>query len=82
MSVIPKTIGLIAHAGKEGAAPLVRVITEELRSRKASFLMEKMTASLIGEPSSWDEISLSWEGMAAFCGLCIVQEDEFDRSLE
>ena len=54
MSAIPKTIGLIAHAGKEGAAPLVRVITEELRSRKASFLMEKMTASLIGEPSSWD----------------------------
>ena len=67
MSVIPKTIGLIAHAGKEGAAPLVRVITEELRSRKASFLMEKMTASLIGEPSSWDEISLAEQ-----CDLLLV----------
>jgi len=67
MSMIPKTIGLIAHTGKEGAAPLVRAITDELRSRKASFLIEKMTAALIGEASPYDEISL-----AEHCDLLLV----------
>ena len=67
MSMIPKNIGLIAHTGKEGAEPLVRAITRELRSRKAPFLMEKMTASLIGESISCDEISLAEQ-----CDLLLV----------
>ena len=67
MSAIPKTIGLISHAGKEGAIPLLSAITEELRRRKASFLMEKMTASLIGETSNDDETSLAEQ-----CDLLLV----------
>ena len=59
MSFIPKTIGLIAHAGKEGAVPLVRAVSKELKRRDATFLMEKMTASLIGELSALDEASLA-----------------------
>jgi NAD+ kinase len=61
------TIGLIAHAGKEGAEPLVRAVTEELKKRGATYLMEKMTASLIGESSPLDEAAL-----AQHCGLLLV----------
>jgi NAD+ kinase len=59
--------GLIAHADKGGAATLVRAITDELRCRNASFLLEKMTASLVGEHSNLDETEL-----AASCDLLIV----------
>jgi len=52
-------IGLIAHAGKEGAGPLVRSIVDELRRRGASFLLEKHTAVLIGEESFLDEATLA-----------------------
>ena len=55
----PKIIGVIAHAGKEGAAPVVRVVVSELRRRNVPFFLEKMTASLIGELSSHDESYLA-----------------------
>ena len=55
----PKVIGVIAHAGKEGAAPVVRVVVSELRRRNIPFFLEKMTASLIGELSSHDESYLA-----------------------
>jgi len=52
-------LGLIAHAGKEGAAPLVKAVAAELQRRGASFLLEKATASLIGTESSLDETALA-----------------------
>ena len=55
----PKVIGVIAHAGKEGAAPVVRAVVSELRRRNVPFFLEKMTASLIGELSSYDESYLA-----------------------
>jgi NAD+ kinase len=55
----PKVIGVIAHAGKEGAAPVVRAVVSELRRRNVPFFLEKMTASLIGELSSHDESYLA-----------------------
>ena len=55
----PKVIGVIAHAGKEGAAPVVRAVVSELRRRNIPFFLEKMTASLIGELSSYDESYLA-----------------------
>lgn len=63
----PKMIGLIAHAGKEGAASVVHSVVTELRKRNASFLMEKMTASLIGEDSQLDEAALAEQ-----CDLLLV----------
>ena len=55
----PKVIGVIAHAGKEGAAPVVRAVVSELRRRNVPFFLEKMTDSLIGELSSHDESYLA-----------------------
>ena len=52
-------IGLVAHAGKEGAADLVRRVASELRRRGAQFLMERLTAALIGETSPLDEAALA-----------------------
>lgn len=52
-------IGLIAHAGKEGAEPLVRAVAKELTVREARFLYERATAALIGEDSSLDEAALA-----------------------
>jgi NAD+ kinase len=52
-------IGLIAHAGKEGAAPLVRAIAEELTRRKAEFLYERTTGAIVGVNSSLDESALA-----------------------
>jgi NAD+ kinase len=60
-------LGLIAHAGKEGASELVRLLTNELRKRSASFLMEKSTAGLIGETSQLAEADLAEQ-----CDLLIV----------
>ena len=51
--------GLIAHAGKEGAEPLVRAVAKELRGRGAQFLFERATAALIGEDSLLDEAALA-----------------------
>ena len=67
MNPPPAMIGLIAHSGKEGAESVVRAVITELRRRKARFLMEKMTAALVGEPSSMDEATL-----AAECDLLLV----------
>jgi NAD+ kinase len=52
-------IGLIAHAGKEGAEPLVRAVAKELTGRGARFLFERSTAALIGEDSPLDEAALA-----------------------
>jgi NAD+ kinase len=52
-------IGLIAHAGKEGAEPLVRSVAKELTGRGARFLFERSTAALIGEDSPLDEAALA-----------------------
>jgi NAD+ kinase len=52
-------IGLVAHAGKEGAAPLVRSVVAELERRKTPYLMEAATAALLGHPQGLDEITLA-----------------------
>ena len=52
-------IGLIAHAGKEGAGSLVRSVSEELKRRGAEFLFEHSTGALVGEESPLDEASLA-----------------------
>lgn len=52
-------IGLIAHAGKEGAAPLVRAVAEELTRRKVRFLFERATGAIAGVDSSLDEAALA-----------------------
>ncbi len=52
-------IGLIAHAGKEGAGPLVKAVSEELQRRKVPFLMEKATAALLGDHSGLEEPALA-----------------------
>jgi NAD+ kinase len=67
MTPQPKVIGVIAHVGKEGASSVVHAVVTELRRRNAPFLMEKMTASLIGETSSLDET-----GLAEQCDLLLV----------
>jgi len=60
-------IGLIAHAGKEGAGNLVQTITTELDRRQAHYLLEKQTAALVGKITDLDENTL-----AAKCDLLIV----------
>jgi len=52
-------IGLIAHAGKEGAEPLVRAVAKELTVRGVRFLFERATAALIGQDSLLDEAALA-----------------------
>jgi len=52
-------IGLIAHAGKEGAALLVRAVAEELTRRKAEFLYERTTGAIVGVDSPLDESALA-----------------------
>src|SRR3981081_3524359 len=42
----PKTIGLIAHAGKRGVAELVSAIADEFARLSMSILLEKETAAL------------------------------------
>ena len=53
------TIGLIAHAGKEGSGHLVSLLTGELKRRNAPYLLEQATAALIGEASGLDEKELT-----------------------
>lgn len=53
------TVGLIAHAGKEGAAPLVRAVVAELERRNAPYFLEAATAALLGTATGLDEISLA-----------------------
>ena len=44
----PKTIGLIAHTGKKGAAELVQGVADEFGRFSIAVLMEKETAALAG----------------------------------
>jgi NAD+ kinase len=46
----PKTIGLIAHTGKEGVAELTRTLASELERAKLIVLLETETAALAGLP--------------------------------
>ncbi|MFZ4115282.1 MAG: NAD(+)/NADH kinase [Chthoniobacterales bacterium] len=64
---VPITIGLIAHTKKEGAAPAVRLVIEELQRQHLSFFMEHKTAELVGESSPLDELSLAKQ-----CDLLLV----------
>ena len=47
----PKTIGLIAHAGKGGVAELVSAIADEFARLSMSVLLEKETAALVKKKS-------------------------------
>src|ERR1051325_1325961 len=47
----PKTIGLIAHTGKKGAAELVQAVADEFSRFSISVLIEKETAALAGHRS-------------------------------
>jgi NAD+ kinase len=55
----PQTIGIIAHAGKEGAGDLVRAVTTEFTRRNAPFLIERATAAAAGLSSDLDETALA-----------------------
>ena len=46
----PKTIGLIAHTGKEGVAELTRTLASELERANLAVLLEAETAALAGLP--------------------------------
>jgi NAD+ kinase len=48
----PKTVGLIAHTGKAGAAELVRHLREEFQRAGVGVAVESATAALIGEETS------------------------------
>ncbi len=48
----PKTVGLIAHTGKPGAADLVRQLQSEFEMAGVKVLLEKATADLAGLQSS------------------------------
>ena len=47
----PKTIGLIAHTGKPGAAELIHAVLEEFARFSMSILVENETAALAGRKS-------------------------------
>src|SRR3984893_13474589 len=47
----PKTIGLIAHTGKQGVAELIHAVLEELARFSMSILIEKETAAIAGRKS-------------------------------
>lgn len=54
----PKLIGLVAHAGKPGAAALVTTLRNEFAARGATLRLEKATAELVGEPSGFSTSEL------------------------
>jgi len=49
----PKTIGVIAHAQKPGVAELTGAVLQELSRRSLSILVEKQTATLVGQRSDF-----------------------------
>lgn len=53
------TIGIIAHAGKEGAGDLVRAVTAEFTRRNTPFLVERATAAAAGLASDLDEAAVA-----------------------
>src|SRR5476651_2252786 len=62
-----KLIGLIAHAGKPGAASLVKTLAIEFKRRGAALKYEKKTATLVGEPGG---VSIPELGKA--CDILVV----------
>ncbi len=54
----PKTIGLIAHTGKAGAAELVRAVQKEFERRSLQVLVESDTARLCGVESQYSVADL------------------------
>lgn len=50
----PQTIGLIAHTGKPGAAELVHAVSAEFARFDLPVLVEKETAALVGESSTYE----------------------------
>ncbi len=58
----PKTVGLIAHTGKPGAAELVRQLREAFERAGVRVVMEKATAALTGDSS---DLSIAAVGAAA-----------------
>jgi len=57
----PKTIGLIAHTGKDGAAQLVRKVCEEFDRHSLPVLIEQKTARLLGVISRYSVADLGRE---------------------
>lgn len=55
----PQTVGLIAHTGKAGAPELIRAVTAEFARFRLTVLVEKTTAALVGEHSTYDVRDLS-----------------------
>lgn len=49
-------IGLIAHSEKADARELVSAIRDELTRRDVAYVMERSTAALVGEDSTFDEV--------------------------
>jgi NAD+ kinase len=49
----PKTIGVIAHTQKPGVAELTGAVLQELSRRSLSILVEKQTATLVGQRSDF-----------------------------
>ncbi len=49
----PKIIGVIAHAQKTGVAELTGAVLQELSRRSMSILVEKQTATLVGQRSDF-----------------------------
>jgi len=54
----PKTIGLIAHTGKEGVAELTRTLASELERADLTVLLEAATAKLADLPDGRDVAAL------------------------
>lgn len=63
----PKLIGLIAHPGKPGAAPLVNTLIDEFAGRGVALKLEVKTAALIGETAAF-----STRELGAGCDLLLV----------
>jgi NAD+ kinase len=57
----PKTIGLIAHTRKQGAAELIRAVAEEFARHSLPVLMEGDSARLVGQNSSYSVKDLARE---------------------
>ncbi len=57
----PKTIGLIAHTKKKGAAELIRAVAAEFARHSLPVLMEDETAKIVGQTSSYSVQALGRE---------------------
>ncbi|MDQ6655740.1 MAG: NAD(+)/NADH kinase [Verrucomicrobiota bacterium] len=57
----PSVIGLIANTGKAGAADLVRAVRREFARHRLPVLLEKATAELVGDTSSYEARDLGGE---------------------